>query len=56
MLGWAASVVLGLNVLSKGVRTGPTATHFGLAYVQTMPRLPGFDHRPMVGRAAVGKL
>ena len=48
--------VLGPSVLSKGVGTGPTATHFGPGCAQTMPRLPGFDHRPMVGRTAVGKL
>ena len=34
-------VVLGPNILSKGVETGPTATQFGLACAQTMPRLPG---------------
>ena len=32
--------VLGLNILSKGVETGPIATQFGLACAQTMPRLP----------------
>ena len=32
--------VLGPNILSKGVETGPTATQFGPAYAQTMPRLP----------------
>ena len=32
--------VLGLNILSKGVETGPTATQFGPACAQTMPRLP----------------
>ena len=31
--------VLGLSILSMGVETGPTATQFGLACVQTMPRL-----------------
>ena len=56
MLGWAASAVLGLNVLSKRVRTGPTATYFGPACAQTIPRLLGFDHRPMADRAAAGKL
>ena len=56
MLGWAASYVLSLNVLSKGVGTGPTATHFGLACTQTLPRLPGFDQMPMAGKAAAGKL
>ena len=34
-------VVLGLNILSKGVETGSTATQFSLAWAQTMPRLPG---------------
>ena len=34
-------VVLGPNILSKGIETGPTATQFGLACAQTMPRLPG---------------
>ena len=42
--------------MSKGVETGPTATHFGPVCAQTMPRLPGFDHRPMASRAATGKL
>ena len=28
--------VLGLNVLSKGIETSPTAPHFGPVYVQTM--------------------
>ena len=31
--------VLGSSVLSKGVKTGPTATHFGPACAQTMPHL-----------------
>ena len=48
--------VLGPSVLIKGVGTGPTATHFSPACAQTMLRLLGFDHRPMIGRAAVGKL
>ena len=34
-------VVLGPNILSKGVETGPTTTQFGLACAQTMPRLLG---------------
>ena len=34
-------MVLGPNILSKGVEIGPTATQFGLACAQTMPRLPG---------------
>ena len=33
--------VLGPNILSKEVETGPIATQFGLACAQTMPRLPG---------------
>ena len=33
--------VLGPNILSKGVETGPTATQFGPACAQTMSRLPG---------------
>ena len=42
-LKWAGlpHAVLGPSILSKGVETGPTATQFGLAYAQTMPRLPG---------------
>ena len=32
--------VLGLSILSMGVETSPTATQFGLAYTQTMHRLP----------------
>ena len=42
--------------MSKGVGIGPTATYFGPACAQTIPRLPGFDHRPMAGRTAAGKL
>ena len=34
-------VVLDPNILSKGVETGPTATQFGPACAQTIPRLPG---------------
>ena len=53
---WAGlpPAVLGPNVLSKGVGTGPTATYFDLACAQTMSILPGFDHIPMVGRAITG--
>ena len=42
-LKWAGlpPAVLGPSILSKGVETGPTATQFGLAYAQTMPRLSG---------------
>ena len=34
-------VVLGLNILSKGIETGSTATQFSPVCAQTMPRLPG---------------
>ena len=34
-------MVLSLNILSKGVETGSTATQFSLAWAQTMYRLPG---------------
>ena len=34
-------VVLGPNILSKGVEIGQTTTQFGPACAQTMPRLPG---------------
>ena len=34
-------VVLGPNILRKGVETSPTATQFSPAYAQTMPRLLG---------------
>ena len=39
---WArlSPTVIGPSVLSKGVKTGPTTTHFGPACAQTMPRLP----------------
>ena len=39
---WAGLLlaVLDPSILSKGVETGPTATQFGLACAQTMPRLP----------------
>ena len=42
-LKWAGlpAVVLGPNILSMGVETGPTATQFDPACVQTMPRLLG---------------
>ena len=42
--------------MSKGVGIGPTVIHFGPAYAQTLPRLLGFDHRPMASRTATGKL
>ena len=34
-------MVLGPNILSKGVETGQTATQFDPAYAQTISRLPG---------------
>ena len=34
-------MVLDPNILSKGVKTDPTATQFGPACAQTLPRLPG---------------
>ena len=34
-------VVLGPNILSKGVETGLTAIQFGPTCAQTMPHLPG---------------
>ena len=42
-LNWAGlpPVVLGPNILSKGVETGQTTTQFGPACAQTMPLLPG---------------
>ena len=49
-------VVFGLNVLSKGVGTGPIVTHFGPACAQTMLRSPEFNHRPMAGRTTMSKL
>ena len=33
-------MVLGPNILSKGVEIGPTTTQFDLACAQTIPRLP----------------
>ena len=33
--------ILGPNILSKGIETGPTAIQFGPACAQTMPRLSG---------------
>ena len=48
--------ILGPNVLSKGVGTGPAANYFGPTCAQTIPRLPGFDHKPMIDRATAGKL
>ena len=43
LLYWAGlpPAVLGPNILSKGVETGPIATQFGPACAQTMSRLPG---------------
>ena len=42
-LKWAGlpPAVLGPSILSKGVESSPTATQFGPACAQTMPRLPG---------------
>ena len=42
-LKWAGlpPAVLSPSILSKGVETGPTATQFGPACVQTMFCLPG---------------
>ena len=34
-------MLLGPNILSKGVKTGPTTTQFGPACAQTMSCLPG---------------
>ena len=55
---WAGltPAVFGLNVLSKGVRTGPIITHFGLACAQTVPHSPKFNHMSMAGRITVSKL
>ena len=52
-LKWAGlpPAVLGPSILSKGVETGPTATQFGPACAQTMPRLSGARLR-QVGRGA----
>ena len=44
-------MILGPSILSKGVETILTATHFSPACAQTMPLLPDFDHIAMVGRA-----
>ena len=42
-LKWAglSPAILGPSILSKGVESGPTATQFGSACAQTMPRLLG---------------
>ena len=42
-LKWARlpPAVLDPSILSMGVETGPTATQFGPAYAQTIPRLSG---------------
>ena len=42
--------------MSKGVGTGPTVIHFGLTCAKTIPRLLGFNQRPMASRAATDKL
>ena len=44
------------NFLDKGVGTGLTGTHLGLACAQTTPRLPDFGYMPMASRAAIKKL
>ena len=44
------------NFLDKGVGTGPTGTHFGLACAQTTQRLLGFSCMPMASRATIKKL
>ena len=44
------------NFLDKGVGTGLTGTHLGLACAQTTPRLPGFSYMPMASRATIKKL
>ena len=50
------STALGLSFLDKGVRTGPTGTHLGPAYVQTTPRLSSFSYMAMASRATIKKL
>ena len=54
---WARlpSMVLGPSILSKGVETNPTTTHFSSACAQTMHFLPDFDHIPMAGRATTSR-
>ena len=47
---------LGSSFLDKGVGTGPTETHLGLACAQTTPPLPGFGYMPMASRVAIKKL
>ena len=48
--------VLGPNILSKGVEIGPTATQFGLACMQTMPRLSGAHlRRPELIQMSCGR-
>ena len=43
LLYWARlpPMVLGPNILSKGVETGLIGTQIGPTYAQVMPRLPG---------------
>ena len=50
-VGWATSYGIGPEYLSKEVETGLTATQFGSACAQTMPRLPGACLR-QAGRGA----
>ena len=47
-------MVLDPSILSKGVETGLTVTHFDLTCAQTMPFLPVFDHIPVASRAIIG--
>ena len=58
ILGWARlpPAILGPSFLDKGVETSPIATYLGPACAQTTPNLPDFDHMPMTGRPATGKL
>ena len=49
ILSWAVSCCIKLG-------TGPIAIHLGLACARTTPRFPDFDHMPMAGKAATGKL
>lgn len=49
-------MILGPNVLSKGFKTGPTATYFGPTCAQIIPRSLGFYHMPMASKTTTGKL
>ena len=49
--------MLGPNILSKGVGTGPTATHFGSVCAQAILLfMPDFDHMSMASRDVTRKL